>query len=212
MSTSKTDCCSRSDSALQCARSTEGVVLNEFSIPTDGSDPIGVTVGADGNLWFTENFAPSIGKITPAGVITEYAISSGNNANRITSGADGNLWFTETSGIGESCSGDLFVEVLTGQFKGYVGDLNHEFDFHSLERVTNRAGISEVASLSRDALADVLTEPDVDFVWLHARSFSQFLRECIHCSDKFNGYVVDVIDARNPSKVDGAASCQSSSL
>jgi streptogramin lyase len=83
--------------------SVAGVVLDEFSIPTAGSAPGGIAVGADGNLWFTENFAPNIGKITPAGVITEYAIPSGNNANRITSGADGNLWFTETSGnqIGE---------------------------------------------------------------------------------------------------------------
>ena len=50
--------------------------------------------GPDGNVWFTDNGA--VGRITPAGVITEYkqGIPSGDTpANSITLGSDGALWF-----------------------------------------------------------------------------------------------------------------------
>ncbi len=57
-----------------------------------GIGPYGITVGPDGNLWFTEYPAQQIGKITTAGVITEYPTAAGG---AITLGPDGNLWFTE---------------------------------------------------------------------------------------------------------------------
>jgi virginiamycin B lyase len=38
-----------------------------------------------------------VGKITPAGSITLYPITSGAAAAQITAGGDGNLWFTETA-------------------------------------------------------------------------------------------------------------------
>jgi streptogramin lyase len=53
------------------------------------------------NLWFTESGTTGnkIGKITTAGVITEYPIATpAANAHSITSGPDGNLWFTELDG------------------------------------------------------------------------------------------------------------------
>jgi virginiamycin B lyase len=67
-----------------------------FSIPTANAGPIRITVGADGNLWFTEN--DRIGRITPSGAITEFSIPSGSGpTGDITPGPDGNLWFTESS-------------------------------------------------------------------------------------------------------------------
>jgi IPTL-CTERM motif len=39
-----------------------------------------------------------IGRMTPLGVVTEFAISDGANPVGITAGPDGALWFTEQSG------------------------------------------------------------------------------------------------------------------
>src|SRR5262249_23925963 len=66
-----------------------------FPIPTFNSEPYGITRGPDGNLWFTENLAGKIGRITPAGVITEFNLTPGSQPVQITAGPDGNLWFTE---------------------------------------------------------------------------------------------------------------------
>ena len=38
---------------------------------TPDSEPSGIAAGPDGNLWFTENYGDRVGKITPAGVVTE---------------------------------------------------------------------------------------------------------------------------------------------
>lgn len=42
-------------------------VVTEFPVPTAQSGPFGITVGPDGNLWFTENQANQIGQIPPGG-------------------------------------------------------------------------------------------------------------------------------------------------
>ena len=57
---------------------------------------LGITAGPDGNLWFTESGANQIGRITPAGAVTEFPIpTAGSHPYGITAGPDGNLWFTE---------------------------------------------------------------------------------------------------------------------
>src|SRR4051812_16309331 len=48
--------------------------VTEFAIPTAKSAPLGITRGADGNVWFTESTTNKIGRITPAGVVTEFPI------------------------------------------------------------------------------------------------------------------------------------------
>ena len=48
--------------------------IGEVAIPTPDSVPQSITAGPDGNLWFTEDFGNKIGRITPAGVITEFPI------------------------------------------------------------------------------------------------------------------------------------------
>jgi streptogramin lyase len=62
--------------------------------------PFGITVGPDGNLWFTEVGSGRIGRITPQGTVTEFSagITAGSAPEGITTGPDGNLWFTEYSG------------------------------------------------------------------------------------------------------------------
>ena len=68
----------------------------EYSIPTPFSEPYGITAGPDGNLWFTEYATSKIGKMTPAGVITEYTLAPTAYPAGITLGPDGNLWFAES--------------------------------------------------------------------------------------------------------------------
>jgi streptogramin lyase len=65
--------------------------IQEFSIPTAGSGPVGITSGPDGALWFTENATNQIGCITSAGVVTnEFAIAtSGSDPDGIVAGPDG---------------------------------------------------------------------------------------------------------------------------
>lgn len=79
------------------AASSPAQVITEFPIPTPASDALGITVGPDGNLWFTEQGASKIGRITTAGVITEFPLPAGTGPTRITSGPDGNLWFSESA-------------------------------------------------------------------------------------------------------------------
>jgi streptogramin lyase len=63
--------------------------VTEFPVP--GGDPLSITAGPDGNLWFTAGTS-NIGRITTAGKITEFPVSS--EPFGITAGPDGNLWFT----------------------------------------------------------------------------------------------------------------------
>ena len=67
---------------------------------TAGAQPTSIVAGPDGNLWFTEfNGGNRIGRITTAGVITEFStgITAGALPYGITAGPDGNLWFTEAA-------------------------------------------------------------------------------------------------------------------
>ena len=70
----------------------------EFAVPTANSNPVGITSGPDGNLWFVEEVG-KIGKITTSGIFTEFTVPTANSLPvYITSGPDGNLWFTESDG------------------------------------------------------------------------------------------------------------------
>ncbi len=81
-----------------------------YKIPSAGSEARYITVGSDGNLWFTEGrafftpnpdpdtggtFHSNIGRITPAGNITEFRFECGGcTPDDIVSGPDGALYFT----------------------------------------------------------------------------------------------------------------------
>ncbi|MBI1913589.1 MAG: FG-GAP repeat protein [Planctomycetes bacterium] len=69
---------------------------------TAGSGPTSITVGPDGNLWFTEFNTDSVARLTLAtGAVNEFAVpGAGSGPAGITSGPDGALWFTE-AGSGE---------------------------------------------------------------------------------------------------------------
>jgi serine/threonine protein kinase len=63
-----------------------------------GSGLFGITAGPDGNLWFTENSANKIGRISTSGTITEFPVpTAGSGPNEIAAGCDGNLWFIDNT-------------------------------------------------------------------------------------------------------------------
>ncbi len=81
------------------------------------SSPAGIALGADGNLWFTEEYGDRIGRITPRGVVTEFSagLTPFSLASSITAGPDGNLWFTENAGrIGRITPAGVITEFSAG--------------------------------------------------------------------------------------------------
>ena len=76
--------------------------ITDYPTPTQGSNPTGIALGSDGNVWFTEQGAATfaaIGRVTPAGVVTEFPLDDPSSEPQdITAGPDGNLWFTEEAG------------------------------------------------------------------------------------------------------------------
>jgi virginiamycin B lyase len=98
-----------------------------FPIPTANSHPRHITLGADGNMWFTESDldVSQIGRIDPQGNITEFVVPTRfSQPSDIASGPDGALWFTAPSGFP-----DFFIGRVTtdGQFTGFHPDCDPKF-------------------------------------------------------------------------------------
>jgi len=72
-------------------------LITEYPLPTAGSGPNAIVAGPDGALWFTELSGSRIGRITTAGVISEFVIPTAVGPIAIASGSDGALWFAEGS-------------------------------------------------------------------------------------------------------------------
>ncbi len=102
-------------------------VINEYATTTAGAGPVDITSGPDGALWFTEQNANQIGRITTAGVVTnEFPITgaTGPAPNGITLGPDNNLWFTEysTNQIAKISTAGTVTQVATlaGQNPAFI--------------------------------------------------------------------------------------------
>jgi virginiamycin B lyase len=96
--------------------------ITEFPVPTmvpPAGGGIGylssIAAGPDGALWFTEDRAGKIGRITASGAITEYALSTPGSPSSIVTGPDGALWFTESSNrIGRITTAGQITEFSIG--------------------------------------------------------------------------------------------------
>lgn len=69
--------------------------VDQYAIPRPGSYPGDIVVGCDGALWFSEFGPGSLGRITIAGKITEYALHI-RELSRLAPGPGCSIWFTET--------------------------------------------------------------------------------------------------------------------
>jgi streptogramin lyase len=79
-----------------------------------GNEPRGITEGSDGNVWYANLGGDRIGKMTVAGVATEYPISHALPLG-ITQGPDGNIWYTtcgESPTIGKMTTSGTSTEYL----------------------------------------------------------------------------------------------------
>jgi virginiamycin B lyase len=105
--------------AIRCRPAIEGLEgrqllsLKVFSVPS-ASETTRITKGPGGNLFFTETPADKIGKITPAGVVTEFSIPTPNALpTSIATGSDGNVYFTEAGVTNSGGFGALHIGRLT---------------------------------------------------------------------------------------------------
>jgi streptogramin lyase len=88
--------------------------LKQFRVPTANSDPLGITRSSDGNFWFTESHLRAIGidnaigRITPAGTVTEFVVCQFCFPGAIVQASDGNLYFTSNDGLGSITTAGVF--------------------------------------------------------------------------------------------------------
>jgi streptogramin lyase len=88
-----------------------------FPLSNSSAEPFGITAGPDGNIWFTELGVNKIGRITPAGVISEFPVGAAVEPEAIAPGPDGRLWFTEYGGSSAGAittMGQVLQYALTG--------------------------------------------------------------------------------------------------
>jgi streptogramin lyase len=139
------------------ARPPSGTIV-EFPVPTANAGPFAITLGPDGNLWFTESNTGTnkVAKITPAGAITEFALPTANAfPGNIVSAPDGNLWYvdeashigrvttagtitlfpaTDPAGIAVGSDGNLWVNEFNGMkvdVYSTAGALLHSYASHT---------------------------------------------------------------------------------
>ena len=83
------------------ANNGAGAFLQEVPTPATNSQPYGITVDANNNIWFTENNSSValIGEYTTANQLLEYKIRTGSTTSltphMITVAPNGNIWWTE---------------------------------------------------------------------------------------------------------------------
>jgi len=138
---------------LAIPTSASANTIAEFPLPTANSSPNGIAAGPDGSLWFTE-FSDRIGRITTAGVITEFPLAGGSGPVGIAAGPDGNLWFTEAEGsnIGRITTAGAITEFAVtagppgGITAGPDGNLWFTEFFDTIGRITT-AGVVTVFPL-----------------------------------------------------------------
>lgn len=65
--------------------------------PTSCPYPESITVGPEGDMWFDERHANAIGRITPTGLVSEFADGLTHEAGvaDLAAGPEGDMWFTE---------------------------------------------------------------------------------------------------------------------
>jgi streptogramin lyase len=113
-----------------------------YKVPTGNSEPGFITVGSDGNLWFTEGaefftpnpdpntggtFHSNIARITPTGDITEFRVDGGGFPHDIVQGPNGVLYFSNNQGLGRISTDGVVAPFIDAPFS--VG--GQELDAHA---------------------------------------------------------------------------------
>jgi len=71
------------------------VIIKEWVVPTPGSRPHDPLATADGAIWYTGQFANTLGRLDPkTGTIKEYRLTPKAGPHGLTADKDGNIWYT----------------------------------------------------------------------------------------------------------------------
>ena len=118
---------------LSAAQAAPFASLKQFRVPTADSEPLSITNGSDGNRWFVEGNldsvleTPAIGRITPAGDITEFPVDcSFCSLSDIVQGPEGILYFTSNeANLGRitTSSGEFLAPIPMPDSDVLAGDL-----------------------------------------------------------------------------------------
>jgi|HubBroStandDraft_6_1064221.scaffolds.fasta_scaffold17257_2 streptogramin lyase len=160
--------------------------FNALGIPTSDAEPQGITVGNDGNTWFTEFNGNKIGKVV-GGVVTEYAIPTSNSGpTAIVAGPDGNQWFTEfqASQVAKITSSGIITEYPLSPFAGpagiVVGPDNAlwvaEMGANSIAQITTGGSVIEYILTTGGAIPFGITVGSDGALWFTESGASQIGR------------------------------------
>jgi streptogramin lyase len=140
-------------------RITPGAVITEFTAGFPTGSPRGIVSGPDGNLWVAMAGGDgAIAKVTKAGEVTEYPVTTPGDPTEIAVGPDNNLWYTDPAAnlvgritpdgsITEFTDGLTAAAAPTGIAKGPDGALWFtEADAGRIGRITTSGVISEFSS------------------------------------------------------------------
>ncbi len=146
-------------------------------LPNAGSHAWDITAGPDGALWFTEESGNRIGRITTAGVITEWSIPSGSGyPHGIIAGPDGALWFTESMGnrIGRITTAGVIREWALPVAGSYPWDITAgpdgalwftEYSGNRIGRITTAGAVTEWELPNPESIAHGITAGPDGALW-----------------------------------------------
>jgi streptogramin lyase len=154
--------------------------ITEFAVPAGASSgPQNMAVGADGNIWFTEQSADKIGQILPGSpnTITEFPVpTAASQPNGIAPGPDGNIWFTEFNAgkIGKITPGGTITEyslpagATSGPRNITAGPDGAmwftEYNANNIGRITTSGTITEFPVATKSNPRGIIAGPDGN-VW-----------------------------------------------
>jgi streptogramin lyase len=142
--------------------------------PIAGAHIGSVLRGPDKNIWFTDYGNDKIGRLSPSGVATEFALPPGAVPDAMASGPDGNLWIADLGNrkiIKESLAGVALAsygkgispgETVNGIVAGPDGNLyfsEYAGSFSvpdKIGRITTKGKIVEIGTLPPDSFPNVL--------------------------------------------------------
>jgi virginiamycin B lyase len=172
-------------------RITTSGEIHEYPLPGNAARPLSIVAGPDEALWFTENSASSIGRLTTGGRFSQFTIpmqafapSTSPAPVDITIGPDGSLWFTDasTNAIGRITTDGVVKEYpaptsasgLEAIFNGPDGALWFtENAAARIGRITTEGQITEYPVPSGSRPLDITAGPD-GALWFTESSPSQF--------------------------------------
>ena len=142
-----------------------------------------ITVGPDGNLWFTNANAAAVGiffvgKITTAGAVTIY--DTDDIPVAITAGPDGNLWAIEYSNVAKITTAGVETEYPLTENEGWGGittgpDGNIWFtEINAVGYVTPAGGVNEFPEGASYYLSSIVSGPS-SALWVTANITANIL-------------------------------------